>query len=211
MNDSPQIVGKGAFMIKSWEDYRKGGGIAPSPQEVARYLKGGNGARLSREELISRVSQFFSDFTTQCMDEDTGEITFTWKSCPTKASLARYIGVTAETLSRYLRGERNGSPYNAETPGGRAVVAASDFDVIKGAVNIIEEFYEGRLGVNMNGAGSIFWLKCHDDSRWHDKQELNLSASAGQSVPQMSREEIAARYRAQEEFREKPQLPEGID
>lgn len=59
MNDSPQIVGKGAFMIKSWEDYRKGGGIAPSPQEVARYLKGGNGARLSREDLISRVSQFF--------------------------------------------------------------------------------------------------------------------------------------------------------
>ncbi len=51
MNDSPQIVGKGAFMIKSWEDYRKGGGIAPSPQEVARYLKGGNGARLSREEI----------------------------------------------------------------------------------------------------------------------------------------------------------------
>lgn len=208
MNDSPQIKGKGTFMMKSWDDCRKGGGIAPSPQEVTEYLRCGNGARLSREELINRISQFFSDFTMQCMDEDTGDITFTWKSCPTKASLARYIGVTAETLSRYLRGERNGSPYNAENPGSRAVVAASDFDIIKGAVNIIEEFYEGRLGVNMNGAGSIFWLKCNDDSRWHDKQELSLSANAGQNIEQLSREEIAARYQALPEFREKPERPD---
>ena len=42
--------------------------------------------------------------------------------------------------------------------------------------------------------------------------DMSLSTQAKQDdIPQMSREEIAARYRAQEEFREKPQLPEGID
>lgn len=202
--------GKGAFSIKNWEEIKKGGGKAPSPQEVTQYLKGSSGAKLSRNELINRVSQFFVDFTTQCMDEDTGEVTFTWKSNPTKSALARYIGITAETLSRYLRGERNGAPYNETHPGARAIVAASDFDIIRSAATIIEEFYESRLGLNANNAGSIFWLKCLDNARWYDKQELNLSASTG-NIEQLSREEIAARYQALEEFREKPELPEGLD
>lgn len=204
--------GRGALLVKSWDEIKKAGGKAPSPQEVTQYLRGGNGAKLSRDELISRVSKFFSDFTTQCMDEDTGEITFTWKSNPTKSALARYIGVTAETLSRYLGGRYGGGiPYNAACPGPHAVVAPADFDIIRSAANIIEEFYEGRLGANANNAGSIFWLKAHDDSRWHDKQELSLSANAGEGIEQLSREEIAARYRALDEFREKPQLPDGID
>lgn len=64
----------------------------------------------------------------------------------------------------------------------------------------------------MNNAGSIFWLKNRDNSNWHDSMDMSLSTQAKQDdIPQMSREEIAARYRAQEEFREKPQLPEGID
>lgn len=212
MENLETAKGKGVFLAKSWEEVKKGGGKAPSPQEVTQYLRGGNGAKLSRDELINRIIQFFTDFTTQYVDETTGEVSFTWKSNPTKSALARYIGVTAETLSRYLKGEHNGGkPYNIVRPGPHAIVAPADFDVIRSAATIIEEFYEGRLGLNANNAGSIFWLKCMDNTRWYDKQELNLSASTGQNVEQLSREEIASRYRALEEFREKPQLPDDLD
>lgn len=55
------------------------------------------------------------------------------------------------------------------------------------------------LANNFDDAGLMFTQK-----------EIRAQAEANM-ISQLSREEIAARYRAQEEFREKPQPPEGLD
>lgn len=51
------------------------------------------------------------------------------------------------------------------------------------------------------------WMNYKDTISFENA--VDITGNAGKE--QLSREEIAARYRAQEEFREKPQLPEGID
>ncbi len=201
MNDLPKSTGKGNFAIKNWEELRKGGGKAPTPSEIKQYLDRKPGVRLSREELQERIEKFFMDYIQTYVDEETGDIGYTWKSNPTKAALARYIGVSAETLSRYARGIHH-APYNIEFPGHRGVVNPSDFDLIHSAYTLLQEFFEGRLALNANNAGVIFWLKNRDNIGWHDEQDLNVSANNNiDEVPHLSREEIAERYAA---FKERP-------
>lgn len=117
------------------------------------------------------------------------------------------IGVSSFTLSRYLRSRSGGgSGYDVNMPGHRGIVDPNDFDLIETATTVVESFYEGNLGRNMNNSGSIFWLKNRTNIRWHDEQDLNLSTNPDRDMPQMSREEIAARYAAFEELPEKPEL-----
>lgn len=63
-------------------------------------------------------------------------------------------------------------------------------------------FYESGLGRNQNNSGCIFWLKNRTNVQWHDEQDINLTASREDDAPQMTREEIACRYR---EFQEEPE------
>lgn len=211
MNDLPKSQGKGTFSIGNWQEIRKAGGESPPPIEISKYLRDTQ-TKLTRGELIERIEHFFDGCIHRYVDEETGETGYSWKKNPTKSELAMCIGVSAATLSRYLAGKYDGRPYNGVDVARCARVSPDDFDVIRSAATVIESFYESRLGVNMNNAGSIFWLKNRDNSNWHDSMDMSLSTQAKQDdIPQMSREEIAARYRAQEEFREKPQLPEGID
>lgn len=207
MSDLPEQTRKGNFAIKNWDELRKGGGKAPAPSEIKEYLNRKQGVRLTREELRQRIEQFFMDYTEAYVDENTGKVGYTWKSNPTKAALARYIGISAETLSRYARGEHDGMPYNAICPGNRGVVSPSDFDLIHSAYTLLQEFFEGRLALNANNAGVIFWLKNRDSIRWCDQQDLTISANSERDGgTQMSREEIAARYASYQEEPETLQL-----
>lgn len=206
MNDLQKSDGKGSFAIKNWEELRRGGGLAPSPVKVRNYLQG-NKVKLSRDELTGRIQGYFDDCIEGFIDPDTGQEGYTWKTCPTKAGLAMHIGVSSFTLSRYLRIRNGGGVgYNPDMPGHRGVVDPSDFDLLESAVTLIESFYEGNLGRNMNNSGSIFWLKNRTNIRWHDEQDLNLTANADRDEPYFTREEIAARYQAYKELPEKPDL-----
>lgn len=54
-----------------------------------------------------------------------------------------------------------------------------------------------------------FFLK--NWAHYQDSISIDAGANNANTISQLSIEEIRDRYRAQEEFREKPQLPEGID
>lgn len=207
MEELSEIKGKGAFAVRNWDELRRGGGVAPKPSEIKEYLQGNNGVGLTREELMERIQAYFNECIERFIDPDTGQEGYTWKTCPTKAGLAMRIGISSFTLSRYLRSRSGGgSGYDVNMPGHRGIVDPNDFDLIESAITLIESFYEGNLGRNMNNSGSIFWLKNRTNIRWHDEQDLNLTANADRDEPYFTREEIAARYQAYRELPEKPDL-----
>lgn len=206
MQELVKTKGKGAFLVNNWQEIRKSGGESPPPEQITAYLRGSTDRRLTRDDLIQRIDSYFMSCIRQYVDEETGETGFSWKKNPTKSELAMCIGVSSATLSRYLAGRHDGIEYSGLDPGRRGVVSPSDFDVIQAASTVIESFYESRLGINMNNAGSIFWLKNRDNSNWHDSVDMNLSANANQEREQLSREEIAARYAQFKELPEKPEL-----
>lgn len=201
-----EIKGKGAFAVRDWNALRRGGGMAPKPNEIKEYLQGSSGIKLTREELTERIQAYFNECIERFVDSDTGQEGYAWKTCPTKAGLAMRIGVSSFTLSRYLRSRSGGgSGYDVNMPGHRGIVDPNDFDLVELATTLIESFYEQNLGKNMNNAGSIFWLKNRTNVQWHDEQDLNLTANTGRNGPHLTREQIMAQYQALNE------PPEGLE
>lgn len=207
MNESKEITGYGAHVLRSWEEIRKAGGEAPSIERVDEYLEKPQNGTLTREELEWRIKSYFGSLIVRYEDTDTGQTGFAWKSAPTKSGLSMAIGVSSFTLSRYLRGRNcKGEMYNHTEWGHRGTVSPDDFDLIERAATIIESFYESNLGKNMNNSGSIFWLKNRTNEHWHDEQDINLTANKEDDVPHMTREEIAARYAAYKEIPDKLEI-----
>lgn len=197
MKESTEITGYGAHALRSWDELRRSGGVAPSPAQVSEYLEKPKRERLTREELKQRIQAYFDDLVELVEDPDTGREGYAWRSCPTKAGLAMKIGISSFTLSRYLRnGNCKGEPYSHKEWGNRGTVSPDDFDLIEQAVTIIEGFFEGNLGKNMNNSGSIFWLKNRTNVQWHDEQDINLTANKEDDMPHMTREEIMLRHKA---------------
>ena len=73
---------------------------------------------------------------------------------------------------------------------GHSVVSPDDFDIIKAAYCVIEEFYESQLGKNRNNSGSIFWLLNTKTERWTNKQEVEMVSSEPERTITMSQDEI---------------------
>lgn len=203
MKESAEITGYGACALRSWDDLRRSGGPSPSPEQINKYLNKPKRERLTREELKQRIQAFFDDLIEEYQDQDTGQMGYAWRSCPTKSGLAMKIGISSFTLSRYLRNANcKGEAYNDREWGNRAIVSPNDFDLIEQAITVVESFYEASLGKNQNNSGCIFWLKNRTNVQWHDEQDINLTASREDDVPHMTREEIACRYR---EFQKEPE------
>ena len=188
MENLPKISGRGSRVKRAWEDVGRTGGEAPTPEEVAQYLSGNDKYQMSRQETEQRANNYILSCMEEYEDEDTGEVRYRWKKNPTKAGLARAIGVTPETLSRYISNRVNGAPYTDKSI--QSIVAPGDFDIIKAACCVIEEFYEGQLGKNRNNSGSIFWLLNAHSERWTNKQEVEMVSSESDQRPVLSQEEI---------------------
>lgn len=212
MKESTEITGYGAHALRSWDELRRSGGAAPSPAQVSEYLEKPKREQLTREELKQRIQAYFDDLIELVEDPDTGKRSYAWRSCPTKAAFAMRVGISSFTLSRYLRDcNCKGEPYSRKEWGNRAIVSPNDFDLIEGAITIIESFYEGVLGENRNNSGAIFWLKNRTNVRWHDEQDINLSANKEDDMPHLTREQIMERYKSQQEFSEAPSKELEID
>ena len=112
----------------------------------------------------------------------------TWKRNPTKSGLALALGVDKQTLLYYVKGlDSNGKPYRNDAYSHRRV-QNTDFDIIRKAYAIIENFYEEQLGVNKNNAGVIYWLNNACNTKWSNEQEITFNKP--DIVPTISAEEL---------------------
>lgn len=152
---------------------------------------------LTREEVKNKISAYLQSCITMSQDEETQEFNYVWKRNPTKSGLALALSVSPQTLIDYVKGsDRRGNTYKPEGENkGRQKIATADFDLIRKAYILIEDFYEQKLGDNRNNAGVIFWLNNKENTRWSNEQEFKFSAeSKAETTLPPTPEEIAARY-----------------
>lgn len=183
--------GRGKYAIRKWDDIRKSGGLAPSIESIEKYLGGDDSMAkpMTRQQVINRIVGYFQSITEVYAEEETGRVLTRWLQNPTKAGLARALGVRVETLSRYASDKRNAEPYSRENS--HAVISPEDFDLIHKSYCIISEFYEGQLGKNQNNSGSIFWLLNKNSEQWTNQQKISIENSENKLTADMTPDEIA--------------------
>ena len=188
MHKDEELRGSGSHVKRSWEEINKGGGEAPSPIEISKYLQNsGSKRQLSREEVQARINNYFDACIEAYQDEDIGETFFRWRRNPTKAGLAISLGISAETLSHYIANKVAGREY---TDANQSTVSRDDFDLIQAAVSVIQSYYEGNLGKNRNNSGSIFWLLNVGEERWTNTQTIKTIGDDSVSTPALTQEDI---------------------
>ena len=188
MHKDEELRGSGSHVKRSWEEINKGGGEAPSPIEISKYLQNsGSKRQLSREEVQARINNYFSSCIEKYEDEDTNETFFRWRRNPTKTGLAISLGISAETLSHYIANKVAGREY---TDANQSTVSRDDFDLIQAAVSVIQSYYEGNLGKNRNNSGSIFWLLNVGEERWTNTQTIKTIGDDSVSTPALTQEDI---------------------
>ena len=87
------IEEKKRFMVRQWEDLKKSGGVTFSLSQMEQILQGGDGAVLTREEVMNKVISYFNTCVKVVLDEDTQEKVTTWVRNPTKSGLALCLGL----------------------------------------------------------------------------------------------------------------------
>ena len=168
----------GEAVARNWAEIRKGGGLAPSKESISKFLAE-DAEMLSREELINRINEYFNECTERIYDADTCRYVDAWRKAPTKAGLARKLGITTQVLIDYCNGTNSIGKKYSDRPDYKRVVANDDFPIVRKAVALIEEFYESQLPVNKNNAGTIFWLKNARGSNWTDDRTLLINEARG--------------------------------
>ena len=160
------------FMVRQWEDIRKAGGLSASIEQITEVLQRDDDIMLTRKDVLNRVAGYFDSCLKVVEDEETGERVTTWKRNPTKSGLALALGVDKQTLLDYVKGTNSsGKPYREDAYKHRRI-QNTDFDILRKAYAIIENFYEEQLGVNKNNAGVIYWLNNANNTRWSNEQEI---------------------------------------
>lgn len=176
MKNEEKTDGRGQYMVRAWEEAKKAGGLSYSPEQIQAILEERDDIVLTREEVKNRISAYFQSCLMLSRDEDTKEMNYVWKRNPTKSGLALALGVTPQTVVDYVKGsDRRGNIYKATGENkGRQKIATADFDLIRKAYVLIEDFYEQKLGDNRNNAGVIFWLNNKENTRWSNEQEFKF-------------------------------------
>jgi hypothetical protein len=167
---------RGQYMAMAWQEAKKVGGIAYTPQQIETILEECDDVVLTREETKQRISAYFQSCITVAEDENTHELNYVWKKNPTKSGLALILGVSPQTLIEYVKGfDRKGNVYKTQNQKENVQkINTNDFDLVRKAYALIEDFYEQKLADNRNNAGVIFWLNNRENSRWSNEQEFKF-------------------------------------
>ncbi len=211
MANEPKTDNRGQYMVRVWEDIKKTGGLAYSPQQIKTIFGERDDTMLTRNEVKERISAYFQSCITVSQDEDTQELNYIWKRNPTKSGLAIMLNVEPQTLCDYVRGrDRRNNRYKTENQ--RETIQkinTCDFDLLRKAYALIEEFYEGKLGDNRNNSGVIFWLLNKENSRWSNEQDVRFGELEPRHEQGRTPQEIMLQYGIKDgESIEPPELPE---
>jgi hypothetical protein len=148
--------------------------------------------QLSREELLERIKDYFTSISTTEVDEQTGRVITRWISPPTQTGLARSIGCHRSTLHDALTGYGSKGPTYQE-PHALQKIRYEDLDILRSAVEVIEEYHEARLSTANSCLGSVYFLNNASRKYWgaevpeHDEMPHKrvLSASELPTVEQL--------------------------
>lgn len=182
-----ELETKKRFMVREWEEMKKAGGVAFSMEQITDMLQGGEERMLSRDEVLDKVKGYFNSCVKTVIDADSGGTVTTWVRNPTKSGLALVLGVDKQTLLDYVKGVNSANkPFNSTNPDYKRVVAVEDFDILRKAYALIEDFYEQKLGENRNNAGTIYWLNNAHNTKWSNEQEFRFGATEQQERPALT-------------------------
>lgn len=153
--------------------------LAPSIEEITKFLNSGGDEVLTREQIQSRIVAYFLSCTEVIEDPNTGETITRWTKPPAKSELATALGILTNKLADYCngyydRGDGSGYHMYGEKAHPSRIIKTEDFDLLRKAVQIIEGFYEGRLANNGNPAGSIYWLNNLKEKTWTNDHEKTI-------------------------------------
>lgn len=185
---------RGSNGIARWLELQKGGGTAPTTEEIKTLLSTRRDQTIEREELKRLIEEYFRECTSQEVDELTGETITVWRTAPTKSKLALKLGVSKSTLMNAVCGGY-GVGHNKPYMGGHGQrIDESDFDLVRLAYSVIESYYESLLSQNRNNAGTIFWMLNSGRSEWLNESKVNVSAQQESYAPEQTAAEVAQRY-----------------
>lgn len=112
----------------------------------------------------------------------------------------RMTGISRDTLNSWKRGEYRGGEDGA---------SSKYSDIVKNIDDCYQELHKNSL--DDTTVGQITMANNDESVGLMYAEKAARAQAQANAIAKLSREEIAARYRAQEEFREKPELPEGLD
>lgn len=193
---SVKTEGRGSVTARSWQEVTE---IVPVDiKSLEAYIsRNDNGRRLSRQELEARIKAYFRQRMTIEADAETGKENIRWIQPPTIAGVSMAIGISTKTFRRYVNGNFDGKPYTGES----SIVAPEDFDLLRRAFQIVEDFNESRLASNSFGA--VFWLKSAENGRWSDNSSAEVRLNVNRDEP-IDRAALMEKYK---DF-ERPELPD---
>ena len=166
--------GRGSYVSSQWQDLKKSGGLAVTPQILQELLTAGGENVLTRDEVLERVKSYFMSCMAAEKDAE-GNVFYRWARNPTKTALALSLGVSVQTLTSYVNGfDKHGFIYKEIPRDGVQRIDTSAFDILRNAYMLIQTFYEEKLGENRNNAGVIFWLLNSENRKWSNEQEFKF-------------------------------------
>ena len=169
---------RGAFMKQA---FAPSGAVAPTPDILSGLFDVENKSRrLTRNEVAERIKKYFLSCMGEEIDEDSGVTSWKWLKNPTKSGLCLALGIDMRSLARYLKDERSdGQAFNPDASEHvTRIISTSDFDLLHRAMQILSDYYEGKLGDGKNPAGAIFWLNNVLNETWSNSQSFAFDIRA---------------------------------
>lgn len=175
-----------------YRGYVSRGLVAPAISQMMDFIEGDSKHMLTHEEVVQRISDYFCSCTEIIVNEENGESTQIWNRSPTKSGFCNCLGISLRCLENYLNDD-----YVSDFRGKKqSRISREDIPLIRRSMQVISEFYEGR--VLSFPAGAIFWLKNSQGGTWLDDQRLKIvdeqKGIAENNRPLLSASEIAAKY-----------------
>lgn len=180
----PQETGKKRYMVKAWEELKKGGGLCMPAEQAVKLMSEPESTKVDLIEAQKRVADYFTSCQREIINEETGKKEYVWAKAPTKSGLALVLGVTRQSLYDILNKPKS------ENGNSTTKILPEAIPFLKRVMDFIEVYYEEKLGENRNNAGTIFWLTNKNNSKWSNEQEFKFGKQEQVEEKQLTLEDL---------------------